>query len=103
MNDSDDIAELLATLTNSLEDGKGRVELLQFDTYAESSLGSSRSLADLVRQGSVRGSKDSMANGGVNMSRQGSLTDVADVEDVADVADVPLQRGGSGGASYDPY
>jgi hypothetical protein len=36
VNDSDDIAELLATLTNSLDDGKGRVELLQFDT--ESSL-----------------------------------------------------------------
>ena len=50
VNDSDDIAELLATLTNSLNDGKGRVELLQFDT--ESSLGSNRSLADLARQGS---------------------------------------------------
>ena len=51
VNDSDDIAELLATLTNSLDDGKGRVELLQFDT--ESSLGSNRSLADLARQSSV--------------------------------------------------
>ena len=50
VNDSDDIAELLATLTNSLGDGKGRVELLQFDT--ESSLGSSRSLDDLARQNS---------------------------------------------------
>jgi len=69
VNDSDDIAELLATLTNSLDDGRGRVELLQFNT--ESSLGSSRSLADLARQGSVA----SMAN--VNMSRQGSLADVA--------------------------
>ena len=67
VNDSDDIAELLATLTNSLGDGKGRVELLQFDT--ESSLGSSRSLADLARQ-----------NSGANMalmSRQGSLVDIA--------------------------
>eukprot|EP00227_Mantoniella_beaufortii_P010796 CAMPEP_0197579166 /NCGR_PEP_ID=MMETSP1326-20131121/3221_1 /TAXON_ID=1155430 /ORGANISM="Genus nov. species nov., Strain RCC2288" /LENGTH=357 /DNA_ID=CAMNT_0043142545 /DNA_START=26 /DNA_END=1098 /DNA_ORIENTATION=+ len=69
VNDSDDIAELLATLTNSLDDGKGRVELLQFD--ADSSLGSSRSLADLARQGSVV----NMAN--VNMSRPGSLVDVA--------------------------
>ena len=67
MNDSDDIAELLATLTNSLNDGKGRVELLQFDT--ESSLGSNRSLADLARQGS--------AANVASISRQGSLTDVA--------------------------
>ena len=67
VNDSDDIAELLATLTNSLNDGKGRVELLQFDT--ESSLGSNRSLADLARQGS--------AANVASISRQGSLTDVA--------------------------
>ena len=67
MNDSDDIAELLATLTNSLDDGKARVELLQFDT--ESSLGSNRSLADLARH-----------NSGANMhlmSQQGSLVDIA--------------------------
>ena len=32
VNDSDDIAELLVMLTNNLDDGKGRVELLQFDT-----------------------------------------------------------------------
>ena len=50
VNDSDDIAELLVNLTNNLNDGKGRVELLQFD--AESSLGSSRSLAELARQNS---------------------------------------------------
>ena len=67
VNDSDDIAELLATLTNSLDDGKGRVELLQFDT--ESSLGSNRSLADLARQGSAANI--------ASISRQGSLTDVA--------------------------
>ena len=67
VNDSDDIAELLATLTNSLDDGKARVELLQFDT--ESSLGSNRSLADLARH-----------NSGANMqlmSQQGSLVDIA--------------------------
>lgn len=67
VNDSDDIAELLATLTNSLDDGKGRIELLQFD--AESSLGSSRSLAELARYGS-------MVNMSTNLSRQGSVVDV---------------------------
>lgn len=68
VNDSDDIAEILASLTNSLDDGKGRVELLQFDT--ESSLGSTRSLAELVRQ-------SSMANliNSASLSRQGSLAD----------------------------
>ena len=67
-NEMDDIAEILASLTNSLDDGKGRVELLQFDT--ESSLGSTRSLAELVRQ-------SSMANliNSASLSRQGSLAD----------------------------
>lgn len=62
VNDSGDIAELLANLTNSLDDGKGRVELLQFDT--ESSLGSSRSLADMARQNSTQ-----------SISRQGSIAE----------------------------
>ena len=69
VNDSDDIAELLVMLTNNLDDGKGRVELLQFDT--ESSLGSTRSLAELARQNSV-----------VSMSRQASLADVGNVQNI---------------------
>ena len=72
VNDSDDIAELLACLTNSLNDGKGRVELLQFDT--ESSMGSARSLADLVRQGSIANMSSSLSTG---PSRHGSMVDVA--------------------------
>jgi len=72
VNDSDDIAELLATLTNSLDDGKGRVELLQFDT--ESSLGSSRSLADLARQGSMA---NLLNTANATLSRPGSLADIA--------------------------
>ena len=43
VNDSGDIAELLANLTNSLGDGKGRVELLQFDTERYGTFPSPRS------------------------------------------------------------
>lgn len=67
VNDSDDIAELLATLTNSLNDGKGRVELLQFDT--ESSMGSVATLGSMSRQGSI-------ANLGSVLSRQVSQAEM---------------------------
>ena len=48
VNDSDEIAQCLATLVNSLNDGKGYIELLQFeDTSSAPSLSGSRN--DLTR------------------------------------------------------
>ena len=47
VNDSDEIAQCLAALTNSLNDGKGYIELLQFEDTVSSmpSLSSSRNFS----------------------------------------------------------
>ena len=79
VNDSDDIAELLVNLTNNLNDGKGRVELLQFD--AESSLGSSRSLAELARQNS--GQSISRSASQHRLRRNPSVSNVSNISDTS--------------------
>jgi trehalose 6-phosphate synthase/phosphatase len=79
VNDSDDIAELLVNLTNNLNDGKGRVELLQFD--AESSLGSSRSLAELARQNS--GQSMSRSASQHRLGRNPSVSNVSNISDTS--------------------
>jgi trehalose 6-phosphate synthase/phosphatase len=79
VNDSDDIAELLANLTNNLDDGKGRVELLQFDT--ESSLGSSRSLAELARQNSTQSISRSASQH--RLARNPSVSNVSNISDTS--------------------
>ena len=79
VNDSDDIAELLVNLTNNLNDGKGRVELLQFD--AESSLGSSRSLAELARQNS--GQSISRSASQHRLGRNPSVSNVSNISDTS--------------------
>ena len=79
VNDSDDIAELLVNLTNDLNDGKGRVELLQFD--AESSLGSSRSLAELARQNS--GQSMSRSASQHRLGRNPSVSNVSNISDTS--------------------
>ena len=79
VNDSDDIAELLGNLTNNLNDGKGRVELLQFDT--ESSLGSSRSLAELARQNSAQSISQSASQH--RLGRNPSVSNVSNISDTS--------------------
>ena len=79
VNDSDDIAELLGNLTNNLNDGKGRVELLQFDT--ESSLGSSRSLAELARQNSAQSISRSASQH--RLGRNPSVSNVSNISDTS--------------------
>jgi len=85
VNDSNDVAEILANLTNNLDDGKGRVELLQFD--AESSLGSSRSLADLARQNSVasiaRNQSHADLGNAHRLARDQSVSNVSNISDAS--------------------
>ena len=71
--------ELLVNLTNNLNDGKGRVELLQFD--AESSLGSSRSLAELARQNS--GQSISRSASQHRLRRNPSVSNVSNISDTS--------------------
>lgn len=88
VNDSGDIAELLANLTNSLGDGKGRVELLQFDT--ESSLGSlsNRSLADMARQNSTQSISRHESIAELSTHRLGRTQSVSNVSNVSDASSI---------------